>query len=126
MRTEPRFTRDADLAVTVSSDEKAEALIYDLRVAGYQVEAIAEQEATERLATVRLSPTGEEAGVLIDLLFASSGIEPEVVAAAETLQVLPAVELPVATTAHLIALESSPATTSIGLKIWWTFDPSSR
>jgi hypothetical protein len=31
-RTEPRFTRDADLAVAVASDAQAEALIHDLRV----------------------------------------------------------------------------------------------
>ena len=33
-RTEPRFTRDVDLVVSVVDDEAAEALIADLRAAG--------------------------------------------------------------------------------------------
>lgn len=106
VRTEPRFTRDADLAVAVDDDEEAEAVVYRLRSSGYEVDAIVEQEATARLATVRLSPSGEDfRGVVVDLLFASSGIEREIVAAAESLEVLANVELPVATTAHLIALK---------------------
>lgn len=106
VRTEPRFTRDVDLAVAVPGDEEAEALVYRLRAAGYEVGAIVEQEATNRLATVRLAPQGEDlAGVVIDILFASSGIEHEVVASAEPLKVLEGVELPVAITAHLVALK---------------------
>lgn len=106
VRTEPRFTRDADLAVAVSGDEEAERVVYGLRRSGYELEAIVEQEATKRLATARLSLRGEElAGVVVDLLFASSGIEPEIVAAADSLKVLAGVELPVATRAHLIALK---------------------
>ena len=35
-RTEPRFTRDVDLAVAVASDTEAEALIHRLRTAGYR------------------------------------------------------------------------------------------
>nr|WP_278263761.1 nucleotidyl transferase AbiEii/AbiGii toxin family protein [Nocardia sp. AG03] len=43
--------------------------------------------------------------ILVDLLFASSGIEPEIVVAAENLEIVPDLVLPVATTAHLIALK---------------------
>lgn len=39
------------------------------------------------------------------MLFASSGIEPEIVDAAELLDVLPGLELSVAQTGHLIALK---------------------
>lgn len=106
VRTEPRFTRDADLAVAVSGDEEVEALVYRLRSSGYEVGAVVEQEATGRLATVRLSPPGDDLkGIVIDILFASSGIEKEIVTHAERLEVLEDVELPVATTAHLIALK---------------------
>ena len=42
---------------------------------------------------------------MIDLLFASSGIESEVVSAATDLAVLPTMSIPVATTGHLIALK---------------------
>jgi hypothetical protein len=43
--------------------------------------------------------------VIIDLLFASSGIENEVVGSATRLEVLPRLSAPVATTGHLIALK---------------------
>lgn len=39
------------------------------------------------------------------MLFASSGIEPEIVAAAEPIEVLPELELAVARTGHLIAVK---------------------
>jgi len=106
IRTEPRFTRDVDLAVAVATDREAERLARDLQGAGYGVQAVVEQEGTERLATVRLVPPGEDpAGVVLDMLFASSGIEPEVVAAADCLEVLPGFRAPVATIGHLIALK---------------------
>lgn len=104
-RTEPRFTRDADLAVALTSDAEAEALIRALRARGYRIEAIVEQDAVERLATVRLTNSNEIQGPVIDLLFASSGIEPEVVAAAESIEVLPNLTMGVARTGHLIALK---------------------
>jgi len=63
-----------------------------------------EQEKTGRIATVRLTRDSERS-VYIDLLFASSGIEPEIVAAAEELAVLEEVTVRVATRAHLIAMK---------------------
>ena len=41
----------------------------------------------------------------MDLLFASSGIENEIVASADRLEILPRLTVPVATTAHLIAMK---------------------
>ena len=106
VRTEPRFTRDADVAVSVTDDSQAEALVRELQVLGYGVATIVEQEATRRLATVRLIPPGErERGVVVDLLFASSGIEPEIVAGAEVVEVMPGLSVPVAQAGHLIALK---------------------
>lgn len=104
VRTEPRFTRDIDLAVAVPGDKEAEALVHSLLAAGYLPVAHLEQEATGRLATVRLQ-AGGAAGTVVDLLFASSGIEPEIVDAAESLEVLPGVRLPVAKLSHLLALK---------------------
>lgn len=73
---------------------------------GYRVQALVEQEATARLATTRFFPPGEDpAGVVLDLLFASSGIEAEVVGSADVLHVLPGVQVAVASLAHLIALK---------------------
>jgi len=104
-RTEPRFTRDADLAVALASDAEAEALIHELRARDYRIEAIVEQEAVGRLATVRLTLSSELRAPVIDLLFASSGIEPEVVAEAEPIELLPNLTMGVARTGHLIALK---------------------
>ena len=104
-RTEPRFTRDADLAVAMASDAEAEALIHTLRVRRYGIEAIVEQDAVGRLATVRLTTSGQPQAPVVDLLFASSGIEHEVVTEAEAIELLPNLTIGVARTGHLIALK---------------------
>lgn len=106
VRTEPRFTRDADLTVALLDDRQAEALVYELQQDGYAVVATVEQDAVGRLATVRLQPpAGARTGVLLDLLFASSGIENEIVEEAELLEVLPGLHIPVARIGHLVALK---------------------
>jgi hypothetical protein len=106
VRTEPRVTRHADVCVAVEDDEEAEGLIGSLPATGYRVAAIVEQETTGRIATVRLAAEGgREDGVVLDLLFASSGVEPEVVEAAEDMEVFEGVSAPVATIAALIALK---------------------
>jgi predicted nucleotidyltransferase len=104
-RTEPRFTRDADLAVALASDAEAEALIHRLRARDYSIEAVVEQEAVGRLATVRLTRSSKLEAPVVDLLFASSGIEPEVVVEADPLELLPNFTIGVARTGHLIALK---------------------
>jgi predicted nucleotidyltransferase len=104
-RTEPRFTRDADLAVAVRTDAEAEALIQRLRTRGYNIDAIVEQRAANRLATVRLIRSDDPSTPVIDLLFASSGIEPDIVAAAEPLELLAHFTMRIATIGHLIALK---------------------
>ena len=43
--------------------------------------------------------------MIVDLLFCSCGIEPELVAAAEVVQVTSALQVPVATTGHLLAMK---------------------
>jgi len=104
-RTEPRFTRDADLAVALAGDAEAEALIHGLRARDYGIEAVVEQEAVGRLATVRLTRSSTLQAPVIDLLFASSGIEPEIVAEGEPIELLPNLTIGVARTGHLIALK---------------------
>jgi predicted nucleotidyltransferase len=65
-----------------------------------------EHQERKRLATVRLvTPGSNEAGIVLDVLFASSGIESEVVTDAELLEVLPGTTLPVARVGHLVALK---------------------
>lgn len=103
IRTEPRFTRDVDLAVSVGDDAEAERLIAGFVAGGYAPEAIVEQEAAGRIATVRLRKRSQGEEPFVDLLFASSGIEDLIVAAAEPLEVLRGVEMPVASAEHLLA-----------------------
>lgn len=106
-RAEPRTTRDVDLVVSVPDDDASEQLVFQLSSAGWEVTATVEQDAAGRLATVRLRPPLDRRsrGVVVDLLFASSGIEPEIAAAAEALEVLPGLVVPVATLGHLVALK---------------------
>lgn len=107
VRTEPRFTRDVDLAISVSDDRASEALILRLHTAGFRVLATVEQETTHRLATARMVTLGGQAhGLMLDLLFASSGIEPEICTDAELLQVFPQLFVPVARLHHLIVLKT--------------------
>jgi predicted nucleotidyltransferase len=105
VRTEPRFTRDADLVVAVAGDPEAEALIRQLRADGYQLQALVEQESFGRIATVRLGVSDEPETAVVDLLFASSGIEVDVVRDADLIEVLPGLTMRVARTGHLIALK---------------------
>ena len=104
-RSEPRLTRDADLAVAVTDDPDAEALVRDLRSAGYEVAASVEQEATGRLATIRLLPRDPADQLITDLLFASTGIESEIVAAADDIVVFAGLTVPVASVGHLVAMK---------------------
>lgn len=90
----------------MASDNDAEALVREPQTRRYRVEAVVEHEAARRLATVRFVPAGEdEQGIVLDALFASSGIEPEIVGEADVLEVLPDLRIPVAATGHLIALK---------------------
>ena len=101
-RTEPRFTRDLDLAVHAVDDRQREALVSSLLRRGYRIQAQVEQNAVGRLATARLKAPGPTA-VDLDLLFASSMIEPEIVREATPLTLIEGLTLPVASLAHLIA-----------------------
>lgn len=104
-RTDPRFTKDVDLAVSVASDEDSEQLVFALQASGYRILAILEQQVTGRLATARLAPPGGHDSLVIDLLFASSGIESSVVLRSEVLEVFPDIRLPVASLGDLIAMK---------------------
>jgi len=106
VRTEPRFTRDADVCVAVEDDLEAEEVVRSLRSAGYRVLAIVEQEATSRIATVRLvAEPDRDDGIVLDLLFASSGVEREIVESSDEMEVFEGLSAPIASTAGLIALK---------------------
>lgn len=110
VRAEPRFTRDVDIAAAVPGDDAAETLVRSLFGCGYRLLASVEHDATGRLATARLTSASigmpdEDDEVVVDLLFASSGIEPEIVSVAEPIEILPGLIVPVAQTGHLIAVK---------------------
>ncbi len=105
-RGAPRFTNDIDVAVIVSGDSDAEALVTRLLRAGYRVEALLEDRETAALVTVRLwCPAASGTQFLVDLLFHTSGIEAEVVASAERVQLIRGLTVPVARSGHLIAMK---------------------
>ncbi|MDN5747433.1 MAG: hypothetical protein L0H64_02745 [Pseudonocardia sp.] len=80
-------------------------LVDDARI-GYRLDGIVEQDAVGRLATARMIASGDVAlGVVVDIHFATAGIEAEIVAAAEVHEVLPDLWMPVATAGHLVALK---------------------
>ena len=103
-RCEPRFTHDLDLAISVQSNEHAELLTFRLIQRGAQMRFILNQDQQSQLSMVRII-LGSSAPSPVDLLFASSGIEAEVVAAASLLEVFPDLIVPVASIAHLTALK---------------------
>lgn len=103
-RAEPRFTRDVDLAIAVSDDQAAEAVTAHFTRSGWILASLVEQYQVSRLAQVRLLPP-VGVGVTGDLLFASSGIEAEIADAAELLEIVPDLQVPVARVGHLIALK---------------------
>ena len=106
VRAEPRTTRDIDVAISVADDREAEQVVQLLRNRGYFEQEVMDHAHVDRLSTVRFQRRGDESGLLIDLLFATAGIEPEVVAAAEILEVMRGLYAPVATTGHLLALKT--------------------
>src|SRR5450432_4075185 len=102
VRSEVRFTRDVDLAVAVVDDAEAEGLVYTLGNQGYTAVATVEHETRHRLSTVRLmSPPG----VKVDLLFASSGLEAEIVDRATPIDFEGAGSVPVANAEELLEMK---------------------
>lgn len=103
-RTIERFTKDVDLVIAVENDQQAEACVREIAGLGFQVQTLLENTKHGRIATVRMvkSPGGR---VFIDLLFASSGIEAEVVAGAESIEVFENLPIPVASLPGLLALK---------------------
>lgn len=103
VRTTPRFTQDVDLAVAVPDDAAAEQTVKALMDRSYGLMATVEHDTAGRLATARLRLPAS--GQIVDLLFSSSGIEPEIVAAADMIYVAAGLRLPVAQVGHLLALK---------------------
>lgn len=102
VRGEVRFTRDVDFAIDVRSDPDFERLVGRLRALGYEVAALVEHQTHGRLATVRLL---SRSGVVVDLLGASCGLEPEIVARATPVDFGFERAVPVARAEDLLAMK---------------------
>ncbi len=88
----------------MNNDSEAESVVRTLVGSGYRVEQLLESDVTGRLATVRMISIGERE-IFIDLLFASSGIEREVVESASQIEIFPGLSAKVASRSALIALK---------------------
>ncbi|MCG8423170.1 MAG: nucleotidyl transferase AbiEii/AbiGii toxin family protein [Proteobacteria bacterium] len=102
LRAEIRFTRDIDLAISVEDDADAEQLVFAIARSGYQVVTTVEHKTQNRLATARLR---SQEGFAIDLLFASTGIESEIVARATVVAMPTMGSVPVARSEELLAMK---------------------
>jgi hypothetical protein len=102
VRAEVRFTRDVDLAVVVANDSEAEALVFELQSKGYRPIALVEHDTQHRLATARIL---SKHGVKVDLLFASSGIEHEIVDRSSVVRLSAVGDVPVARAEELLAMK---------------------
>jgi hypothetical protein len=95
-----------DVAVKVADDAEAEGVVFELRAAGYDLISLVEQKATRRLATARLHlPSTGKRNPIVDVLFASTGIEPEIAESATAITVLPELTIRVACPGHLVAMK---------------------
>ncbi len=106
VHTEPRTTRDIDVAVAVDSYEELVRIERKLLSRGYSDSQLLMHAMPTRKMGLRLrTPTTCSRPLALDLLYASSGIEHEIVASAQLLEILPGVQIPVASRPHLIAMK---------------------
>lgn len=103
--TEPRTTRDIDIAIALSNEEE-EVLIQSLMKAGYNKRSVLlHVMPTQKLGTRLQQLNGERSSTPLDLLTSSSGIEREVVESSQPIEVFPGLLIPIAIMGHLIAMK---------------------
>lgn len=113
IRAEPRFTRDIDFTLSVSSEQAAERVTAQLILRGYLPQMELANRHTGQLATFRMRHKKSAGGIpvdespFIDLLFSHCGIEKEVVESATLTEPFPGLSLPTANVPHLIAMKVS-------------------
>jgi len=106
LHVEPRMTKDIDFAVGVADDREAEDLMRSLHRRGYRIAQLLEHKELGRLSTLRLQlPQSTSATAEVDLLFASCGIEPEIVQDAVELSLTGVGAIRVARIGHMIAMK---------------------
>lgn len=108
VRGTPRFTNDLDVAIAVGSDREAESITLALRGRGYTdhpTQPFLENRDGGLRAVRMLSPVSQASSLVVDLLFSFSGVESEIVRAAQLVNLFPGQPLPVIRTGHLLALK---------------------
>ena len=105
-QTDPRFTEDIDISLFLPTDNEVEQLIFTLQRKGWRAETILEHTYFDKdiIATVRFL-TPKSPTVHVDILFASSGIEKEIIEQAEVIEIFQGIEIPIAQIGHLLALK---------------------
>lgn len=99
-----RLTKDLDLVVAVQDDQESQKIVFEFSQLGYLTADVFEHEDSKRMATVRMISPGINP-MYVDLLFASSGIENEIVDTAEEGHLFSNINVRVATISSLIALK---------------------
>lgn len=106
---EPRTTQDVDVVLALPTEAEAERLVLLLRMRGYHdhpKQPLMQKKGTGRLLGVRLlAPLPDEEDTIVDLLFAMSGVEAEIVAAAQVFELMPGLYIPVARAGHILAMK---------------------
>lgn len=111
LRVEARSTRDLDIVLAVTGDRQTDEAVRGLRMRGYKDHPTKPMlfRKDGRLFGVRLvSPpldAEDDTMAIVDVLTGCSGVESEVVAAAEIREALPKFFIPVARAGHLVALK---------------------
>jgi len=106
VHTEPRTTRDIDVAIALKGEESQEDLVDQLVNRGFRNPTILMHVVPTHKLGIRLQvPAQVGTSVALVLLFTSSGIEPEIVASASSLEILPSLFVPVACVGHLLAMK---------------------
>ena len=111
LRVEARSTRDLDIVLAVTGDRQIDDAVRGLRMRGYKDHPTKPMlfRKDGRLFGVRLvSPpldADDDTLAIVDVLTGCSGIEREVVEAAEIREALPKFFIPVARPGHLVALK---------------------
>ena len=114
-RTIERATRDIDIALAFDNDSEVEKLILSLQNLGYYPETLINQTTANKIATVRMLSQSEDS-IYLDLLFASSGIEAEVVQSATKVELISNLQINIADIPSLIALKTLSANDSIRIQ----------
>jgi hypothetical protein len=104
-RGRTRQTIDADVAISFSANENAQKLVDQLVLKGYGINNIYKDK--DSIVLARLFSANEESQLVeLDFLFELCGIENEVVATAEVMEIWPTLFAPIASMPSLLAMKA--------------------